>query len=68
MNSLFSIMGLAIVRYLSVVRMQRKWHSEIQSSFWSSKFIWYLWGMSLMCTAPPLAGLGQYQEEEASFW
>ena len=68
MNSLFSIMALANVRYLSVVRMQRKWHSEIKSSFWSSKYLWYLWGMALMFAAPPLVGFGQYQKDEPLSW
>lgn len=68
MNSLFSIMALANVRYLSVVRMQRQWHSEVKTSLWFSKYLWYLWGMAFMFAASPLVGFGHYRIDEPLVW
>ena len=63
MNSLYTITGMATVRYLSVVRLQRSWHTETNITFWSSRCIWVIWGVSLIFAAPPLVGLGQYVKD-----
>ena len=63
MNSLFTITAMAVVRYLSVVCLQRTWHNQTSERYWSSKHIWHLWGLSFVFAAPPLIGLGQYQKD-----
>ena len=59
---------MALIRYLSVVRLQRYWHTPTTRSFWSSRFIWMLLAIALLIAAPPLIGLGKYAQDTAKFW
>ena len=67
MSSLFTITFMSVVRYLSVVCLQRTWHLRTNNKYWSSKLIWLLWGLSFLFAAPPLVGLGQYQKDLSKF-
>ena len=67
MSSLFTITFMSVVRYLSVVCLQRTWHLRTNKKYWSSKLIWLLWGLSFLFAAPPLVGLGQYQKDLSKF-
>ena len=67
MSSLFTITFMSVVRYLSVVCLQRTWHLRTNNKYWSSKLIWLLWGLSFLFAAPPLVGLGQYQKDVSKF-
>ena len=62
-NSLFTITAMAVVRYLSVVRVQRSWHSNTSESFWASKHVIFLWALSLLFAGPPIFGMGNYQKD-----
>ena len=68
MSSLFTITFMSVVRYLSVVCLQRTWHLRTNNKYRSSKLIWLLWGLSFLFAAPPLVGLGQYQKDLSKFW
>ena len=61
-------MGMALVRYLSVVRLQRHWHMPKRTSFWSSRYIWMILAVALLIAAPPLIGFGTYAQDTAKFW
>ena len=67
-NSLGSITAMAIVRYLSVVRMQQTWHADTKMSFWLSRPVWLVWLFALLFAAPPLVGFCQYKKDESMFW
>ena len=67
MSSLFTITGMSVVRYLSVVCLQRTWHTRTNNKYWDSKHIWLLWGLSFLFAAPPLVGLGQYRKDLSKF-
>ena len=58
-----TITALAIVRYLSVVQLQRTWHAHKNIKIWGSKYIWVLWILSLIFAVPPLFGLGNYEKD-----
>ena len=63
MNSLYTIMGMALVRYLSVVKLERSWHMQTNIRFWSSRHLHLFWVLSMIFAIPPLAGLGQYAKD-----
>ena len=63
LNLMCTITALAIIRYLSVVRLQRTWHSITVNKYWSSKYIWMVWLFAFIFAAPPLFGIGQYEED-----
>ena len=63
LNSMCTITAMAIIRYLSVVRLQRTWHLNTTNKFWTSKYIWILWSFAFIFAAPPLFGIGQYEED-----
>ena len=61
LNSLFTITGMATVRYFSVVRLERSWHTHDPTlRIWSSLNIQTCWIASFIFATPPLAGFGQY--------
>ena len=60
MSSLFTIVTMAGIRYLSVVRYERKWHIETHEQFWRSRCVQLIWGFSILMSAPPLLGMGKY--------
>ena len=67
MSSLFTITAMSVVRYLSVVCLQRTWHARTNNKYWDSKHIWLLWGLSFLFAAPPLVGLGHYRQDRSKF-
>ena len=60
MNSLYTITGMATVRYLSVVRLDCSWHAQTSITFWSSRYIRLIWGLAFVLSLPPLLGVGTY--------
>ena len=63
MNSLFTITGMAAARYLSIVRLDRSWHSQTNVTLLSSRYIRVFWGIAFIFAVPPLVGLGQYTKD-----
>ena len=68
MNSLYTITGMATVRYLSVVRLDCTWHAQTNITFWSSRYIRSIWGLSLVLSMPPLFGFGTYVIDISKIW
>ena len=68
MNSLFTITGMATVRYLSVVRLDCSWHIQTSITFCSSRYIRLIWGLSLIFAIPPLTGIGAYVIDISEIW
>ena len=60
MSSLFTIVTMAGIRYLSVVRYERKWHIETHKRFWASRCVQLIWLLSFLMSTPPLFGMGKY--------
>ena len=67
MNSLYTITGMAVVRYLSVVRLERAWHLPTKTTFFATRYIWIIWSLSFLIAAPPLIGWGRYAKDKAEF-
>ena len=60
---------MAIVRYLSVVRLERSWHIHNTSiNFWTSPCTWIAWFMGVVFAFPPLIGLGDYKLDTSKIW
>ena len=57
---MFTIVTMAVVRYLSVVRYERKWHIETGKRYWKSRPVQIIWMLSLLMSSPPLLGMGKY--------
>ena len=68
MMSLFTITGMAIIRYLSVVLLQRSWHSPIKHSIWLSRSVWSIFSIAIALSAPPLIGFGKYVKDSSFIW
>ena len=68
LNSLFTVVSMAGVRYSSVVRLERFWHSQTRSNFWSSPYILKLWGIALLFAIPPMVGFGEYKLDASEIW
>ena len=68
LNSYFSIVSMAGIRYLSVVRLERSWHTPSRNSFWSSRHVWKVWGIVLTIAVPPLFGFGEYKVDTSTIW
>ena len=60
MSSLFTIVTMAVIRYLSVVRCERKWHIETGRRFFTSRPVQLIWFLALLMSSPPLLGMGKY--------
>ena len=60
MTSLYTLVTMAAIRYLSIVRYQRRWHSETQVTFWTSRYVQLIWVLALLMAAPPLLGIGNF--------
>ena len=55
---MFTIAGMATVRYFSVVKLERSWHTHDPNiRIWSSFNIQTCWISSFIFAAPPLAGI-----------
>ena len=68
-SSLYTITGMAIVRYLSVVRLERSWHiHNTNINFWTSPCIWIAWLMGIVFAFPPLIGLGDFKLDTSKIW
>ena len=66
---MYTITGMAIIRYLSVVRLERSWHIHNTSiSFWTSPCTWIAWFMGVVFAFPPLIGLGDYKLDTSKIW
>ena len=60
---------MAIVRYLSVVRLERSWHiHNTNINFWTSPCTWIAWFMGFLFAFPPLIGLGDYKLDTSKIW
>ena len=68
MMSLFTITGMAIIRYLSVVLLQRSWHTPIKHSIWCSRSIWIVLTIAFVLSTPPLIGFGKYVKDSSVIW
>ena len=68
LNSLFTVVSMAGVRYSSIVRLERFWHSQTRNNFWSSPYILKLWGIALIFAIPPLVGFGEYKQDASEIW
>ena len=68
LNSLFTVVSMAGVRYSSIVRLERFWHSQTRNNFWSSPYILKLWGIGLIFAIPPLVGFGEYKQDSSEIW
>ena len=60
MSSLFTIVTMAVIRYLSVVRCERKWHIETGRRFFTSQPVQLIWFLAFLMSSPPLLGMGEY--------
>ena len=68
-SSLITITGMAIVRYLSVVRLQRCWHiHDTKICIWTSPCIWIIWTIGFVFAVPPLIGFGEYKLDTSRLW
>ena len=68
LNSYFTIVSMAGIRYLSVVHLERSWHIPSRNSFWSSRHVWKVWGIVLTIAVPPLFGFGEYKVDTSTIW
>ena len=68
LNSYFTIVSMAGIRYLSVVRLDRSWHVPSRNNFWSSPRIWKVWGITLTIVVPPVLGFGEYKIDTSNIW
>ena len=60
MSSLYTLVAMALIRYHSVVRFERSWHTPTSDEFLTSRYVHAIWVLSLLVAIPPIFGIGKY--------
>ena len=60
MSSIYTLVTMALIRYSSVVRFERSWHTTTHDDFFTSRYVHAIWVLSLLIAIPPTFGIGKY--------
>ena len=65
MNCLFTIIAMAIIRYLSVVKGDRSWNMTTKSTIFTNRLVHLVWFASIVIAILPVLGFGEFSIDVA---
>ena len=60
MNCVFTIIAMAIIRYLSVVQGDCSWNVTTKSTIFSNRWVHLIWFASIVIAILPVLGFGEF--------
>ena len=67
MSALYTIVVLAAIRCKSIVDYDRSWNSVTHETYWTTRYVKIIWGLSFLIAIPPMFGLGSYKLDVGGF-
>ena len=61
MSALYTIVVLAAIRCKSIVDYDRSWNLVTHETYWTTRYVKIIWGLSILIAIPPMFGLGSYK-------
>ena len=63
MSYVYSLVAMTRIRYLSVVRYERRWHSPTLATFWNNRYLQVIWFCSFLMAAPLLVDIETFTKD-----
>ena len=60
MNCLYTLIAMAIIRYLSVVQGDSSWNMTTKSTIFSNRLVHLIWFASIVIAILPVLGFGEF--------